>query len=262
METAVLIGCLALSVILMTGMAEAVSLPGQYYGSVTINGAPAPAGTYLTAWIKNQECGAAMLGEEGTYGQYPGTLDPSFTVDCPEAREHDRIHFFINGDMAGESADFSPYDLVHLDLSLEQPASVPPAVNFTANVTTGNAPLAVQFTDLTETSPRSWVWYFGDEPEASFLRDPVHIFTKPGVYTVQHTATDESGIHRIEKTDCITVYPEGDFNHNWYIDNDDVMREENMSEGVLEPEPGADLNHDGVINDSDIALMMYYYNRK
>ena len=163
--------------------------------------------------------------------------------------------------MARENADFSPNDLVHLDLSLDQPASVLPAVDFTSNVTSGNAPLAVQFTDLTETSG-SWVWYFGDGPAALFLRDPVHIFTEPGVYTVKHTATDGTGARGTGKTGGITVYPEGDLNHNWYIDDDDVMRVEKISEGTLEPDPAADLNHDGVINDSDVAMMKYYYTRK
>jgi PKD repeat protein len=35
--------------------------------------------------------------------------------------------------------------------------------NFTANITSGTAPLPVSFTDLSLNSPTGWVWYFGDE---------------------------------------------------------------------------------------------------
>ncbi len=37
-----------------------------------------------------------------------------------------------------------------------------PIIDFSANVTSGNAPLAVQFTDISGNNPVSWAWYFGD----------------------------------------------------------------------------------------------------
>ncbi|AFV25367.1 PKD domain containing protein [Methanolobus psychrophilus R15] len=38
-----------------------------------------------------------------------------------------------------------------------------PVANFTADVTSGNSPLPVSFTDLSLNSPIGWAWYFGDE---------------------------------------------------------------------------------------------------
>jgi len=38
-----------------------------------------------------------------------------------------------------------------------------PAPDFTADITTGGAPLSVQFTDLSAGSPTGWAWFFGDE---------------------------------------------------------------------------------------------------
>ena len=35
--------------------------------------------------------------------------------------------------------------------------------NFSANITTGAAPLTVKFTDKSIGSPTGWTWYFGDE---------------------------------------------------------------------------------------------------
>jgi uncharacterized delta-60 repeat protein len=41
-----------------------------------------------------------------------------------------------------------------------------PVADFTANVTSGAAPLPVSFTDLSLKSPSGWAWYFGDESYA------------------------------------------------------------------------------------------------
>ena len=38
-----------------------------------------------------------------------------------------------------------------------------PIANFTANITTGTAPLPVAFTDTSTNNPTGWTWFFGDE---------------------------------------------------------------------------------------------------
>jgi hypothetical protein len=40
-------------------------------------------------------------------------------------------------------------------------------VDFSSNVTSGTAPLTVQFTDTSSNSPTGWAWYFGDETYTS-----------------------------------------------------------------------------------------------
>jgi PKD repeat protein len=45
----------------------------------------------------------------------------------------------------------------------EAPGGWPILVSFTANDTTGTAPLAVQFTDQSTGNPGGWTWFFGDE---------------------------------------------------------------------------------------------------
>jgi beta propeller repeat protein len=64
------------------------------------------------------------------------------------------------------------------------------AAGFTANVTVGAAPLAVQFTDASVGEPRSWSWDF-DDNGASTIPDPVHVFEKPGNYTVSLTVVND-----------------------------------------------------------------------
>jgi len=68
-----------------------------------------------------------------------------------------------------------------------------PVTNFTANVTSGTAPLTVQFTDTTAQSVRSRSWDFGDG-SGSTEQNPVHIFTAAGTYTVSLTAANNQGM--------------------------------------------------------------------
>lgn len=53
-----------------------------------------------------------------------------------------------------------------------------PAANFTANVTSGTAPLVVQFNDTSENSPTIWSWKFGDGGKSA-EQNPVHVFKDP-----------------------------------------------------------------------------------
>ena len=71
-------------------------------------------------------------------------------------------------------------------------APVPVAADFTANPTTGNAPLNVQFTDTSTGSPTSWSWNFGDG-QTSNQQSPSHTFTNAGTYTVVLTASGSGG---------------------------------------------------------------------
>lgn len=69
----------------------------------------------------------------------------------------------------------------------------PPKAQFSSNVTSGPAPLAVQFLDRTEgVDAQSWTWSFGDGRTAT-EQNPVHVFTRAGNYRVTLTITTGSG---------------------------------------------------------------------
>jgi parallel beta-helix repeat protein len=89
----------------------------------------------------------------------------------------------------------------------------PPTASFTANVTSGNRPLCVQFTDTSSShwsnATASWQWNFGDGTANSTARNPVHTYTSPGTYAVALTATNDGGNGSINKTDYITVNAAG-----------------------------------------------------
>jgi PKD repeat protein len=77
---------------------------------------------------------------------------------------------------------------------------------FTADVTQGQAPLTVQFTDQSTGTPTSWNWNFGDG-DSSFIQNPVHIYQSTGKYTVKLTVSDGTTSFALEKTDYISVRP-------------------------------------------------------
>jgi PGF-CTERM protein len=85
--------------------------------------------------------------------------------------------------------------------------AIPPVANFTADVTAGDAPLAVQFTDLSVNAD-AWAWDFGDGLNAT-AQNPLHTYTVPGVYTVSLTVTNPFGNATETKTDYITVNETG-----------------------------------------------------
>jgi trimeric autotransporter adhesin len=68
----------------------------------------------------------------------------------------------------------------------------PLAAEFSATPTSGPAPLATTFTDLSTGSPTSWAWDFGDGT-TSTAQNPSHTYTAPGTYTVSLTVTDAAG---------------------------------------------------------------------
>ncbi len=75
---------------------------------------------------------------------------------------------------------------------------------FTANVTEGTTPLAVQFSDLSTGNPFRWYWNFGDGAISS-EQNPAHLYTSAGTYTVSLMVVSASGLDTETKADYITV---------------------------------------------------------
>jgi PKD repeat protein len=86
---------------------------------------------------------------------------------------------------------------------------------FTANVTSGCAPLTVSFKDLTTGSPKFWNWDFGNGTLAN-VQSPTVTYSMPGRYTVTMVVRNADGTNGITKTDYITVYasPSAGFDAN------------------------------------------------
>jgi len=85
----------------------------------------------------------------------------------------------------------------------EKPAPVLPVANFSSNVTTGNAPLSVQFTDLSENATE-WNWSFGSGATSN-EQNPTHTYSAAGNYTVTLTANNSAGSNTVTKYNYISV---------------------------------------------------------
>ena len=76
---------------------------------------------------------------------------------------------------------------------LEKSKPILPVANFSTNVTRGSAPLSIRFTDLSQNTI-SWSWDFDNNGQPEFSnKNPVYVYTVPGVYTVNLTAINENG---------------------------------------------------------------------
>jgi PGF-pre-PGF domain-containing protein len=76
---------------------------------------------------------------------------------------------------------------------IKKSQAILPVANFSANVTSGYAPLAVQFTDLSQNSTgRAWD-FNNDRNSDSGEVAPVYVFMSPGSYNVNLIATNENG---------------------------------------------------------------------
>lgn len=82
-----------------------------------------------------------------------------------------------------------------------------PAANFSSNVTSGHAPLAVQFWDNSTGLPNDWHWTFGDGNVNDTSRNPVNVYSNPGLYTVILIVNNGVGSNTTTKTDYIEVMP-------------------------------------------------------
>lgn len=82
---------------------------------------------------------------------------------------------------------------------------IPPVAKFTASPVVGNAPLLVQFTDLSDYSPATWSWNFGDGGTSN-IQNPPHTYATAGVYNVKLTVTNTGGSDSVTYNNYITVH--------------------------------------------------------
>jgi uncharacterized protein (TIGR02145 family) len=80
----------------------------------------------------------------------------------------------------------------------------PPTPAFTANPTSGTAPLTVNFTDQSTNDPTSWLWDFGDGT-TSTQQNPTKTYDSEGTYNITLTVSNTYGSNTLTKDNYITV---------------------------------------------------------
>ena len=91
-----------------------------------------------------------------------------------------------------------------------------PEAGFTVYQTSICPDSSAQFYNRSINNPEEWLWNFGDG-DTSALKNPSHIYSVSGIYTVSLTVTNRYGTDTETKTDYITVtVPLADYDGNVY----------------------------------------------
>ena len=80
-----------------------------------------------------------------------------------------------------------------------------PIADFTANITSGIYPTAIQFNDTSEGTPNAWYWNFGDGSTIITIQNPVHVYALNGSYTVTLIVATDGASYTQTKTDYIII---------------------------------------------------------
>ena len=106
--------------------------------------------------------------------------------------------------------------------------------------------------------PTIWFWNFGDGRNATF-QHPVHTYVKAGSHTVPLIASNAGGTNTTVKEKYITIYPKGDFNHNWEVDVGDVALVAYMVANRAPVHvPDGDFNANGFVDIGDAGKIAYF----
>ena len=103
---------------------------------------------------------------------------------------------------AGQTSTKTEYHCIRVTEPVT-PAPTPEA-SFSANTTTGQAPLAVEFTDASSPAPYHRWWQFGDGA-TSIDANPVHVYERTGAYTVNLTVWTSLGQATVSKPAYVIV---------------------------------------------------------
>jgi PGF-pre-PGF domain-containing protein len=130
-----------------------------------------------------------------------GTIDsteqnPGYTFTSPGTYT---VTLWASNDITSNNSVKNDYITV-----TEKPVVPVVGASFSANATSGKAPLTVRFEDRSSGGPTAWKWDFGDGT-SSTAQNPVHTYTAAGTYSVTLTAINGTVDNTVKKTDYITA---------------------------------------------------------
>lgn len=238
LQTDITAGCAPLSVIYRafpqgTGYTYAWNFPGgmpESSADSVVTVVYAQAGTYDASLVVSNIAGADTLVRQGvvvvntlpeaafTVQDTAGSLDVSVINQSINAQtyawdfgdgstfsESDPTHSYIlNGTytISLYASNECGTDTVQQQISVQQAL---PVALFSAAVTTGCAPLSVQFSNQSVQAV-SYQWSFpGGTPVSSVEANPLVVYEQPGLYNVVLVATNQTGSNSLELMSVIEV---------------------------------------------------------
>jgi PKD repeat protein len=158
-------------------------------GTIAVTSAPAGAAVWLD-------------------GVDTATTTPASLADVPSGTHN--VTVMLDGYLPGINESVPVTFGQTIDVAFDL-APLPPVADFTATPGSGNAPLAVQFTDTSSGVVDAWSWDFGDGA-SSTAQNPGHSYAA-GTYTVTLTVENAAGNDTAVRTDLVTavnvVRPQG-----------------------------------------------------
>ncbi len=101
--------------------------PARFVGSVTVNGAPATAGTTIEAKVGSTTCGVTTVfisGSEARYSLDSPALDPAASPNC--GTDGASVSFLVGGVQANETGTWLSYQLNTVNLTVSAAATPTP----------------------------------------------------------------------------------------------------------------------------------------
>ncbi|MDE3068503.1 MAG: S8 family serine peptidase [Verrucomicrobiota bacterium] len=182
------------TVIVTLAPGSAYQIGASNSATVTIHGASSGPVADFTA---NPASGPAPLTVQftDTSSGSPTSWDWTFGDGTPDSSMQNPAHTYTNAGnftatltVTGSSGQTSSKS----ETITVTNAPAPVTAGFSANPTSGQAPLGVQFNDQSSGPVSSWSWNFGDG-STSTAQNPFHTYNNAGSYTATLTVTGSSG---------------------------------------------------------------------
>jgi len=173
---------------------------------VSVQTSDGTGSTATVAYTFNSQPSGLSLSYDGASRVTPFTVDAEVgsqhAIGAPASQSNYNFSAWSDGGAATHTLTIgtSPQTLT-ANYVVATPA---PTADFSANQTTGNAPLTVSFSDKSSGSVNSWAWSFGDGGVSS-TASPSHTYSNTGTYSVSLTVTGPGGSNTTTKTNYITV---------------------------------------------------------
>jgi len=191
--------------------------------------------------------------------QADGSLVTSHSLPLTNLQANTLYHFKVTSAAPGYTAAASG-DFAFTTLPL------PPVAEFTADRTSGDAPLTVQFADQSTGAIESRTWNFGDGGQSAAV-NPTHVYQAAGTYTVSLTVVGPGGSDTETKIDYITVSraTSADFDQDHDVDLSDFAFFQACFNGpnrstALSECGNADFDGDADVDLSDFAFFQACFN--
>jgi PKD repeat protein len=172
-------------------------------------------GPMVLTWYKNGQCPDSGYGEGmrlvwfADNSTNPWGIHVFGNWDWHEAADSQYWYYYNGGTLQNPNLYPTTTGLSGTyvsELIINSTLPPPPTAAFTADHTSGTAPLTVHFTDQSTGSPTSWAWDFNNDGTTdSASRNPSFTYTSAGTYTVKLTASNAGGSDDEIKTGYITV---------------------------------------------------------